>query len=129
MAREEREPKKKSSVGRIFLNLIALAAIAGIGWFAYNTWMETYPTPDNPEISGDFTDDDIRQLREVVPRLSRKPILRFRRLSPTTAEVHVGVIKSAWEGGGGEIFEFQKQGGKWEQVNANVTRKWTLGGK
>ncbi len=128
MAREEREPQRKTSVGKLFLNLIALAAIVGIGVFAYNTWRETYPTPDNPEISGGLTDEDVRQLRDVAPRFSRQPILRFKGLSPTSAEVHVGVIKSAWEGEG-EIFEFRKQGGNWERVNDGVTRKWNLGGE
>ena len=127
MSRRERAGEEKKTSGtKIFLNLIALGAIVAIGVFAYNTWKETYPTQDNPEITGDLTDEDIRQLRDVVPRLTRRPILRFRGLSPTTAEVHVGVIKSAWEGNG-EIYEFRKQGGKWEHVKDGVTRKWVLG--
>ena len=100
MARQERAPKKSSPV-KMLLNLVALAAIVAIGVFVYRTWMETYaPTPDNPSITGDVADDDVRQLRQLILRISKDPILRIRGLSPTLIEVDTGVMKSPFEGGG-----------------------------
>ena len=126
MAGEKRAPGKTSSVVKTFLNLIALAALVAFGVFAYRTWMETSaPTPDPPSITGDVSDDDVRQLREIVPRYSKDPILRIRGLSPTHIEVDVGVMKGPFEGGG-DILEFRKQGGTWERVNADAIQKWTL---
>lgn len=79
--------------------------------------------PGDYRVVGKLSDADLRELEDLVSRQTDDPIMNVRVLRPGLVEVTTGVLRGPVNGGG-RILDFEKQDGRWRQINMHEVKVW-----
>jgi hypothetical protein len=99
--------------------LIALIGV-GLGWWTERRHLlATIGRLSAEFMQGELRPDDLAQISALVAAETSEPILSIRLTGKGTAEVETGFINGPLNGGGNS-FELEKHGDKWQLLNHSM---------